>query len=274
MTLSFLSRKVKTLTLVPVALLFFTLTGQAQPELKGNPEELRGFLYPNDNILSISADAEEAAYSDQAIVTLLITTEEKQLAKAMISNRSLRETITHTLRDQNVDEANIKNAKFSSSPQYGWFGDDPKSYQVVNRMAVTISAETQLEALAKIADQYEEVIIGSTEFKHTLKEAYNAQVKDKALDKVLAQKTAYETKLGIHLTPIGVRDIEILAEPSYGAKSLNQKIRRDVEADAENYSSVVSRMSSAPASTKQTSFDEIEYRAQVIVDFKIEPATR
>jgi hypothetical protein len=55
----------KKLSLALLLLLPFTLN--AAPELKSNPEDLRGFLHPRNNIISISADAEETAYSDQAL---------------------------------------------------------------------------------------------------------------------------------------------------------------------------------------------------------------
>jgi len=43
----------------------------AAPELKGTPDELRRFLHPSDYIVSISGNAQETAFSDKAIVSLV-----------------------------------------------------------------------------------------------------------------------------------------------------------------------------------------------------------
>lgn len=94
----------------------------SQPELKGNPEELRQFLHPVDRIVSLVGDANEKAYSDKAIVSLVITTEDKLLSNAIASNGQLRSTISEKLLAAGIKSAQIKSSTFSTSPEYGWFG--------------------------------------------------------------------------------------------------------------------------------------------------------
>ena len=61
-------------------LLLFSPAVIAAPEIKGNPDELRGFLHPNASIVSLSARAEEKAYTDKAIVSVVVTTEDELLS--------------------------------------------------------------------------------------------------------------------------------------------------------------------------------------------------
>ena len=166
-----------------VLCLLFPLTATAAPELKGNPEDLRGFLHPRDNIINISAEAEETAYSDQAMLNLVITTEEDKLSDSIKKNASLREQIRQTLISKAIPVNKINNSNFSSSSEYGWFGDEPDSYKVMNRIAIEINQEKQLQIIAELADQYEEAKFSATTFKHSKKEEYNQKVKQKALEK-------------------------------------------------------------------------------------------
>ena len=97
-------------------------------EIKGTPEELRQFLHPMPAIISLTANVERRVYADQAIVSIIVKTEEKTLSKAMQENTKLRDSLRNNLVTAGVSEKDIQNSKFSSSPQFGWFGDEPKSF--------------------------------------------------------------------------------------------------------------------------------------------------
>jgi uncharacterized protein len=247
---------------------FTLLSTQAlsAPELKGTPQELRGFLHPADKIVTINGQAEEKAYSDVAIVSLVVTTENKLLSNAISQNTSLRAKITQSLLASGVNKNSIKSSKFSSSPQYGWFSKKPTSFKIVNRMAITISDETHLKEIAIISDQYPEVDLSDTEFEHSAKDEYNQKVKAKALDKVLKQKTIYEKTLGLKLTAIGIRDSNIRLMATRGAMVLESVVASRSRQENDNFSSFAKFKEQAPS----TSFDEVKYTADITVDFKID----
>ncbi|MBR9804981.1 SIMPL domain-containing protein, partial [bacterium] len=228
----------------------------AAPELKGTPQDLRGFLYPKDKIVTITAQAEEKAYSDKAIVSLMITTEEKLLSQAIDKNADLRQRISSALRAKGLAAEAIKSSKFSSSPEYGWFGSKPSSYKVNNRMAITIDSEKQLQAIAALADEYREAELSSTVFEHSKKEHLNQKGKAKALDKVLKQKAFYEQSLGIRLKAIGVRENQFRHRPTRGAEMLQRAKRASEVVEDQALSSVKYKAAAAP---KSTSFDEVRY---------------
>ena len=239
-----------------------------QPELKGSPQDLRGFLYPTDHLVTIYGQAEEKAYSDKAIVSLVITTENERLSLAISDNSALRATLTQSLVDAGISPASIKSSKFSSSPQYGWFGKKPSSYKVVNRMAVSIEKEAHLKEIAVVADRHEEAELSDTTFEHTQKDAFNNRVKAQALKKIITQKEFYEQSLGVKLTPIGIRDSNIRQRATRGALMLETVVATTVNVDREGLSSV-SKRQQRPATAP--SFDEVKYEANLAVDFKIEP---
>jgi uncharacterized protein len=247
---------------------FTLLSTQAlsAPELKGTPQELRGFLHPADKVVTITGQAEEKAYSDVAIVSLVVTTEDKLQSNAISQNTLLRAKITQSLLASGINKSSIKSSKFSSSPQYGWFGKKPTSFKIVNRMAISITNEAHLKDIAVISDQFEEVDLSDTEFEHSAKDEYNQKVKAKALDKVLKQKAFYEKTLGLKLTAISIRDSNIHQMATRGARVLEGIVVSKSLDDSDSYSSIGKFKEQAPS----TSFDEIKYQADITVDFKIE----
>lgn len=236
----------------------------SEPELKGSPQDLKGFLYPSENIVTINGEAEEKAYSDKAIVSLVITTESKLLSQSISDNSELRENITRALMKSGINADSIKSSKFSSSPEYGWFGNKPSSYKVVNRMAISITEESYLKEIAVVADEHKEVELSDTAFEHTKKDEYNEKVKAKALAKVIKQKKFYEQSLGLKLSPIGIRDSNIRQRGTRGAMMLEEVVVTGVMQKKGSYSPAKQHRSQSP------SFDEVKYEANLSVDFKIE----
>lgn len=237
----------------------------AVPELRGTPQDLRDLLYPSDKVVTISGHAEEKAYSDQAVVSLVITTEEKQLSSAIAGNSLLRERLRTALKAAGVPEDSVRNSKFSSSPQYGWLGKTPSSYKVINRMAATIDSESQLEAIARLADENREVELSDTAFEHSRKDEYNEKVKSLALQRVMEQKAFYEKNLGVKLSPIGIRSSDVSPQATRGAMALEEVIVTASRAGGDDYFS-----KSAGYRAQTPSFDEINYEAEISVDFKLQ----
>lgn len=236
------------------------------PELKGSPQELRGFLHPADKVITIHGNAEEKAYSDKAVVSLVISTENKLLSQSMSSNSALRAKITASLIDSGIDPDAIKSSKFSSSPQYGWFGSKPSSYEVVNRMAISITQEEHLKEIAVVADTFEEVELSDTAFEHTQKDGFNEKVKAKALANVVKQKLFYEKSLGLKLTPIGIRDSNVRQRATSGAMVLEEVVVTAARQSKSSYSPKAKRRNQE----HDPSFDEVLYEANLSVEFKIE----
>ncbi|WP_317932100.1 SIMPL domain-containing protein [Halioxenophilus sp. WMMB6] len=235
----------------------------AAAELTGSAEELRSFLHPNEKLVSLAGDAEQKAYSDEALVSMVVSTKAKQLAEALEANARLRDSMRAQLLAGGIAADDINNSQFSSSPQYGWFGKTPSSFEVANRVVVRITHEQQLQLLAEVADQHSEIDLADTEFKHSKKEHFLQLVKQTALDKVLVEKALYEKNLGVKLTPVNFREERLLTHATPGARMLEEIVvtarRRD------------SSYADVPVARKEpaTRFDEIEYSAHIVVDFKI-----
>jgi uncharacterized protein len=194
-------------------------------------------------------------------VSLIITTEEEKLADALTKNANLRSQITETLLKAKIKASDINNSKFSSSPQFGWFGKEADSYEVVNRVVINIFNENQLRAIADVADNSKAINLSDTEFEHTQKDQFEMQLKQKAIDKVMSQKAFYEKSLSLKLKPTAFRDFDVVQSSSQGANALRERITI-------TGSRIKRSESYSPEPTKQ-SFDEVEYSASISVDFEV-----
>ncbi len=244
------------------------LSAVAEPELRGSPDELRAFLEPKEQIVRLDGSAEKKGYTDRAIVSLLVTTEEKLLSGAIEANRDMQERVAAAFVAAGIPAEAIQRARFSSSPQQGWFGRE--SYTVVNRLAVRITETGHLLDIAKVADAHEEVELSELTFEHTGEDAFRAQVRAEALDDIMEQKAFYERHFGVTLTPVNWSDGDIVET----RRSLSRIIQmRQVSSEGSPSAFMMEDRSSEPAGAP-TSFDEILYHARLQVIFRIEAPKR
>ena len=83
----------------------------AQPQLSGTPDELRGFLFPLANTVSINGAGELTAYKDLAKISLLVSTEARSLNQAMRNNQELRLNLIEEFRAAGIPDSDINNSK-------------------------------------------------------------------------------------------------------------------------------------------------------------------
>ena len=161
----------------------------AQAQMSGTPEELREFLYPRPHTVNIKGEGELHACKDVATVSLLITTEDRDLSIAMSQNQSLRDTLIDVFTAAGIPGSAINNARFSSAPQFGLLGRNPNAYQVSARLEVKARSEEHLQFLATAADEHEEVVFDDTEFEHSDEEEFQRLIRELVIEDVMTQKT-------------------------------------------------------------------------------------
>lgn len=231
-------------------------------ELRGTPEELRGYLQSETRTVTLRSEATETAYSDVAKVTLIISSKAKDLATAMKENNALRDSITNTLIGGDIEADDIKSSKYSASPQFGWFGNRPSSFEVVKTLIVTVSSDESFRRVAEVADRNDDVRFAGAEFEHSEKELYEIKVRDKALEQILKDQAYFEQKLGLELSPVAFNYSDVHAADNSRFGILEEIIVTGSRAK-------MSDMSTA-AAPPPSNFDEIEYRVSVAVTFAIE----
>lgn len=256
-------KKIFLFSLLVSGLPLASLPALAQTELKGSPEALREFLHPDGKSVTLRGHAEKTAFADKAVVSLVVSNEAKTLSEAMDANSELREKIIRQLIDKGIAKDQINNAKFSSSPQYGWFGKKPSSFKVVNRIAVNVFSEAALKDIARVADLYDEASLGATNFEHTQRADFEAAVKKEALANILQQKSFYEQSLGVRLIPLSFREGTVGINATAGAGEVEEVVVTGMRVGASSYKDDSDYR-------RDPSFDELKYTANVEVDYQVD----
>ncbi|MAT83290.1 MAG: hypothetical protein CMQ43_12030 [Gammaproteobacteria bacterium] len=238
----------------------------AQPQLSGTPDELSAFLEPAPHQAFFTGRAEETAYSDRAIVEVIVTTEAKALAEALQRNQRHVAELRERYRDAGIPPERITAARFSTSPQYGWFGREPSAYVVANRLSVTVDGEDALIAVARSADELDQVRFGGLRFEHSEKAAAEARVRAAAAADAVAQAEAYGSALGLTAVPVRFESQSAMRAPSPGARRAAGFLEEVIVTGS------ASRSDYAERPAQPATFDETTYSAEVTVLFEIRPA--
>ena len=177
-------------------------TASHAAELSGNPTELREFLRSQTNKVTLTHSATETGYADVAKVTLMIVVKDKELSDAMSRNQSLRESIQRELTGAGIDPDDIRVSRYSASPRSGWLSKTVSSYEMTSRLTVTVSDEAAFQAVARVADERDEVEFAGAEFEHSEKEAFGDRARESAMAKIMRDKAYFEEQLGFRLQPV------------------------------------------------------------------------
>ena len=234
----------------------------AEVELRGTPPDLQKYLQPAKRTVTLTGHAKQTVPSDVGHVSVIVRTQARELAAAMRANAERRAALAQQLTQQGIPEKAIRAEKFSSSPQFGWFGRTPTSYEVVNRLIVDVTDDSQLIRVSEITAKSTDTSIGSITFEYTRQPALEEAVRHMAFDDAIARKAFYEERLGATLRPVAFAfsDRTALAERS--------------RADLAEVIVTASRRTEAPASapsSPQPAFDEQEYQVSVEVTFEVQP---
>ena len=251
----------ETLRTAAMALVAVSLSPSAgSAELSGSPDELREYLRSETRTVTIRDEATETAYTDVAEITLVVTTEARTLASAMEQDNSLKESVFNKLVASGIDADDIQSSKYSASPQFGWFGDTPNSFEVVNTLTVTVAEDSLFRRVAEISDSDKAIRFAGAKFEHSKKDEFEDRVRDKAVNAVLSDKEYFENKLGLRLTPVAFNFSDVFAD-QYGGFGVLEEVVVTAQRSAS-----IAPAARAPAS----SFDEVEYRVSVSITFAVE----
>ncbi len=175
---------------------------QAAPELKGTPNELLNYLSSLPQEVTLVGEAKLEIQAESGIVTIGIKTENSQLKESLQRNQNIRNEITAKFIGSGISKGKIKGTKFSSTPEYGFFGKKPNNYVVENNLKITVENEKELQDVAGIVDSYKDVFYQGIALKERDKEVIKKQLLHMALAEAKIRQKVYETELGVILTPI------------------------------------------------------------------------
>ncbi len=250
------------------SILWFTLfcllplISSAAPELSGSPHELSQYLLDQRRIINIHGEAEKKVEADTAIVTISVKTKESQLKLALQKNADIRKNLKEKLVKAGISEEKIQSSKFSSTPNYGWIKDKPKNYEVSNEVKISITNETQLQAIAKLVDSQKEVFLGATDHEDSAKEDNKLEALEAALNDVQRKRALYEKNLGINLKPVRISNQNV-----YEQKTMVRHRAVQQASEGAYLSSQSADVAMEPPAQPSSDFGSITYKANTSIEF-------
>jgi len=250
------------LSLVMAALLGCTASA-AEPELRGTPGDLQHYLRLGNREVRLVGHAQQTVQADVGHVSVVVHTQARDLTAAIAANAQRRQALAQSLQSQGIDAKAIRAEKFSSSPQYGWFGKAPNSFDVNNRLIVDVTDERQLMIVTGAASSSPELSVGAISFEYSKQRELEEQVRRAAFDDALSKKAFYEQRLGATMRPADFEFSDLSARGTAGG-ALEEIVVTGTRRQATN-------SYSAPDSPTVPSFDEKDYQVSVTVTFAVEP---
>jgi uncharacterized protein YggE len=235
----------------------------ADPELRGTPTELQKFLRTASHSVTLQGHAKQTVQADVGHVIVVVHTQGKDLTGTIVANGQRRDALTKVLLGQGIEAKAIRTEKFSTSPQYSWFGKVPSSYEVVNRLNVEVADERQVTMVTSAAGGSADLSIGSITFEYSKQRDLEEQVRRAAFDDALAKKSFYEQRLGAKLVPAEFSFSDMSARSTTGALALEEIVVTGSRRSG-------SESASLNAPPPPPSFDEKEYEVTASVTFAIE----
>ncbi len=201
------------LILTLAIIVFTTPFVHAEPELKGSPSVLANYLSSIPKEVTLNGEAKIEIQAKSGVVTIGIKTEAPHLQRSLQKSQQLRNEITTKLISSGISQNRIKGTKFSSTPEYGFFGKKPNNYVVENLLKITVTNEIELQEVAGIVDSYKDVYYQGIELKEQKKEEIKIQLLDKALANAKTRQNIYEKELDISLKPISFEEFISVETP-------------------------------------------------------------
>jgi uncharacterized protein YggE len=236
-------------------LLCLPLMGWAEPIIKGTPDELNSLLLERHQIINIHGNSEVEASADRAIISLVVKTSESRFRTALEKNRRIRDSLQEKLIQKGIPPENIQFSRFSNTPNYGFFGDNPSSFDVSNEVKITISKEESLSDIAAIVDAQDEVHFVGSSIEHSLEEQSKLEALEKAIENAMQKRDIYQRQLGMKLRALKVTEQHVGVMP---VQMLREKPMKTL-------SSVVEMKPEL-----QSHFGEVKYQATVDVEFVVQ----
>jgi uncharacterized protein YggE len=177
------------------------------------------------------------------------------LSGAIKKNQSIRRILTTFLNKKGFDAKSITSSKFSSTPEYGFFGNKPDNYKVNNIILIKIQSEKEFLSISEAVDKHEQVFLAGTSFEHSEHKEYEKKVLANAIENALSKKILYEKTLAtkLHVTSISENTTSFMPQNELG--------------------SVKGKRFASYANNSQTNFGVLTYQSTVSIKYKVEHNT-
>jgi len=177
--------------------------------------DIRDKIQMTENTITVSDTGEIYAKPDLALTTFSVITEEKTVAEALSKNTEKMNTVIDFVKDQGVEEKDLKTTSFNIYPRYEWYEErECLVYPCPTGERVLVGYEVQQSLQVKIRDTGEigTIIEGATDaganqvgdlqFTIDKEDELKKQAREQAIEKAKTKAKELADQLGVKLVRI------------------------------------------------------------------------
>ena len=163
------------------------------------------------NTITVSDKGEIYARPDLAITSFSVVTEKKTVSEAMNENAEKMNTIIDSMKEQGVEDKDLKTTSFNIYPRYDWY-DETRFYPQGRRVLVGYEVRQSLQVKIRDMEKVGEIIQGATDaganqvgdlqFTIDNEDEFKKQARGQAIEKAKAKAEELATQLGVRLVRI------------------------------------------------------------------------
>lgn len=166
------------------------------------------------NTITVSETGKIYAKPDLALITFSVVNEAKTVTEAMSGNTKNMNAIISVMKDEGIEEKDLKTTSFSIYPRYEWQKIETEIYpyppgkRVLIGYEVRQSLQVKIREMAKIGDIIQGATdaganqVGSLQFTIDQEDELKKQARGQAIDKAKAKAQELAQQLGVNLVRI------------------------------------------------------------------------
>ncbi|MBL7142546.1 MAG: SIMPL domain-containing protein [Candidatus Pacebacteria bacterium] len=173
--------------------------------------DVKNKLEETENTITVSETGTIYTKPDLALVSFSVVTEEKTVAKAMEENTKKMNDVISFIKEQGVEENDLKTTAFNISPRYEWY-DRSTYFPSGKRVLVGYDLRQTLEVKIRDLDKIGVIVEGGTsvganevsdlQFTVDEQDALKKQAREEAISKAKAKAEELAKQLGVKLVRI------------------------------------------------------------------------
>ncbi len=173
--------------------------------------DVKNKLEETENTITVSETGTVYTKPDLVLASFSVVTEEKTVAKAMEENTKKMNDVISFIKEQGVEENDLKTTAFNISPRYEWHDSDiyyPSGRRVLVSYEITQTLEVKIRDMSKIGTIIEGgTSVGANEvsnlqFTVDKQDEFKKQAREEAINKAKTKAEELAKELGFRLIRI------------------------------------------------------------------------
>jgi len=166
------------------------------------------------NTISVSGKGEIYAKPDLALITFSVKNEAKEVSEAMRKNTEKMNAVISFIKEQGVEEKDLKTTSFNIYPRYEYRKDEREGYfypqgkrvlvgyEVIQSLQVKIRDLTKIGAILEGATSKGANLVGNLQFTIDKQEELKAKAREEAIKRAKDKAKEIASQLGVRLLRI------------------------------------------------------------------------